>query len=151
MVIQEFTHSLIETLYLRGVGKWSTKTIEPQHWNEDLLRSVDIDLSPIFDEIHDEGCEHFASSVAESVNETVDILNNALKGNLHVHTLDDTALTHFSRSCSSAIWCHRSVSSQPQGTEEPDQQDMRRVVEITKEKDPVRLRSPSKEEQPLNT
>jgi hypothetical protein len=77
---------LIEIPYLRRVGQWSTKTIEPQHWNEDLLRSVDNDLSPMFDEIHDEGCEHFASSIAESVNETVETLNNALKGKSHADT-----------------------------------------------------------------
>jgi hypothetical protein len=115
---------LFEILYLRRVGNWATKTIDQQNWNEDLLISVDNDLSPIFDEIHDEGCEQFASSIAENVNNTVDDLNNALKGKYHMHTRYDTTLTHFSRSCSSTLWCHCSISSQPQGTEEPDQQDL---------------------------
>jgi hypothetical protein len=65
-------------------GKWSTKTIDPQHWNEDLLMSVEEHLSPIFDEIHDEGCDQLATEIAEHVGDAVEKLNNALKGMLNI-------------------------------------------------------------------
>ncbi|KAH6633395.1 hypothetical protein C7974DRAFT_392704 [Boeremia exigua] len=64
---------------LRHDGKWSTKTIDPQNWNEDLLKSVDDDLSPIFDEIHDQDCNELAADIAERVGDAVEKLNNALR------------------------------------------------------------------------
>jgi hypothetical protein len=42
--------------------------------------SVEEDLNPIFDEIHDEGCDQLATEIAERVGDAVEKLNNALKG-----------------------------------------------------------------------
>ncbi|KAG9203245.1 hypothetical protein G6514_003164 [Epicoccum nigrum] len=60
----------------RKCEKWAK--LKPAGYTA-VLRHNDNDLSPIFDEIHDEGCEQFTSSIAEIVNETIDNLNNALK------------------------------------------------------------------------
>ncbi|UPX15327.1 uncharacterized protein EKO05_0005776 [Ascochyta rabiei] len=64
---------------LRHNGEWSTKTIEPQNWNSSLLVSVEEHLSPVFDLIHDEGCDNLATEIAERVGDAVDKLNNGLK------------------------------------------------------------------------
>lgn len=42
--------------------------------------SVEEHLSPIFDEIHDEGCDLLATEIAERVGDAIERLNNALKG-----------------------------------------------------------------------
>ena len=42
--------------------------------------SVEDDLSPIFDEIHDERCNELTSQITERVGDALEKLNQALKG-----------------------------------------------------------------------
>lgn len=48
------------------------------------------DLSPIFDEIHDESCDQFTSEIAERVGEALERLNQALKGMLPTYKVKTT-------------------------------------------------------------